>query len=323
MNEGSLLTANSFNLTGGVIELNGASGDDATNSGSSGAAMIRGYGDGILNLAGTEINIAADKAGVLRSKDINLTASTITNAGTLTIAGSVSNQSGGNTLATGTTFEMTGGTLSNTATLNLGIGSGAETFTIAGGTFSNTGANATVNVKSGSTLTLTGTTTAAPTISNTGTISVASGASFTTDGTVTIGSTSDTGTIKFTGQGSSGTFAGENVVLNNKIVIAENSTVEVAGNVTFNGDNSDTNKVDLTGSGTLTLNAGSTLTINDAANTLGLTYANDAFTKGSGAATISGSDASATLYLDVTGMTGLAGQSQEITPLTSKASRLT
>ena len=95
MGEGSLLTANSFNLTGGVIELQGAANDDATNSGNSGAAMIRGYGDGILNLAGTEINIAADKAGVLRSKDINLTASTITNAGTLTIAGSVSNQSAG------------------------------------------------------------------------------------------------------------------------------------------------------------------------------------------------------------------------------------
>ena len=140
MQEGSLLTANSFNLTGGVIELQGASGDDATDPNKSGTAMIRGYGDGILNLAGTDINIAANKAGVLRSKDINLTASTITNAGTLTIAGSVHNQSGGNTLVTGTTFEMTGGTLSNTGTLNLGIGSGAETFTIAGGTFSNTGA---------------------------------------------------------------------------------------------------------------------------------------------------------------------------------------
>ena len=162
-------------------------------------------------------------------------------------------------------------------------------------------------------------------VKNTSTISVASGASFNTDGTVTIGSTTDAGSIKFL-QGASGTFAGENVVLNNKIDIATGTTVKVAGNVTFNGDNSATNKVDLTGSGTLTLNAGSTLTINDAANTLGLTYtvADDSgsFTKGSGAAGFSGA-AGATLYLDVTGMTGLDGQSFDATELANLKTSLT
>ena len=309
MGEGSLLTANSFNLTGGVIELQGAANDDATNSSSSGAAMIRGYGDGILNLAGTEINIAADKAGVLRSKDINLTASTITNDGTLTIAGSVSNQSGGNTLATGTTFEMTGGTLSNTGTLNLGIGSGAETFTIAGGTFSNTGANATVNVKSGSTLTLTGTTTLTPTITNTGKISVASGGTIATAGSVTLGGT---GTIELTND-ASGTFAGENVILNGILDVQSGSTANITGKVTFNGDGDSGTKVDLkvASGGNLDLKAGGTLIINDVEQTIGLSYTKadsgvGTFTVDSGFAGFT-SGSAGTLYLDVAAVKDLGG----------------
>ncbi len=309
MGEGSLLTANSFNLTGGVIELQGASGDDATNSGSSGAAMIRGYGDGILNLAGTEINIAADKAGVLRSKDINLTASTITNAGTLTIAGSVSNQSGGNTLATGTTFEMTGGTLSNTGTLKLGIGSGTETFTIAGGTFSNTGADATVNVKSGSILTLTGTTTLTPTITNTGKISVASGGTIATAGSVTLGGT---GTIELTND-ASGTFAGENVILNGILDVQSGSTANITGKVTFNGDGDSGTKVDLkvASGGNLDLKAGGTLIINDVEQTIGLSYTKadsgvGTFTVDSGFAGFT-SGSAGTLYLDVAAVKDLGG----------------
>ena len=309
MNEGSLMTANSFNLTGGVIELNGASGDDATNSGSSGAAMIRGYGDGILNLAGTEINIAADKAGVLRSKDINLTASSITNAGTLTIAGSVSNQSGGNTLATGTTFEMTGGTLSNTGTLNLGIGSGAETFTIAGGTFSNTGANATVNVKSGSTLTLTGTTTLTPTITNTGKISVASGGTIATAGSVTLGGT---GTVDLA-SGATANLGGENVVLNGILNIQSGSTANITGKLTFNGDGDSGTKVDLkvASGGNLNLKAGGTLIINDVEQTIGLSYTQadsgvGTFTVDSGFAGFTTGSAG-TLYLDVAAVKDLGG----------------
>ena len=307
MGEGSLLTANSFNLTGGVIELQGASGDDATDTSKSGSAMIRGYGDGIMNLAGTEINIAADNAGVLRSKDINLTASSITNAGILTIAGSVSNQSGGNTLATGTIFEMTGGTLSNTGTLNLGIGSGSDTnterFTIAGGTFSNTGANATVNVKSGSILTLTGTTTLTPTITNTGKISVASGGTIATAGSVTLGGT---GTIELA-NGSTATLAGENVILNGILDIQSGANASVTGKVTFNGDGNSGTAVDLkVDSGeNFTLATGGSLTIQDVAQTIGLTH-----TYGESGGTFSGgtgfdglnSGSAGTLYLDMVGV---------------------
>ena len=330
MNAGSSIMGRTVNMTAGEISLNGT--DDAYASGESGSAMFMAYGtSGVMNLAGGSIEIdAAAEHGAIRAKDVNLTGTTITNAGTLTIAGVLDkNVSGANAVANdgGILFDMTGGTLTNNtgATLNLGVFSGTavnnsgSVFTIAGGNFTNAG---TVNVTSGSTLDFTGTATAAPVVKNTGTISVASGASFNTDGTVTIGSTTDAGSIKFA-TGASGTFAGENVVLNNKIDIATGSTVEVAGNVTFNGDNSATNKVDLTGAGTLTLDTGSTLTINDAANTLGLTYANDAFTKGSGAATISGSDASATLYLDVTGMTGLDGQSFDADGLTALKTSLT
>ena len=335
MNAGSSIMGREVNLNSGEISLNGT--DDAYASGESGSAMFMAYGtSGVMNLAGGSIEIdAAAEHGAIRAKDVNLTGTTITNAGTLTIAGVLDKTvSGANAVASdgGILFDMTGGTLTNNtnATLNLGVFSGTavnnsgSVFTIAGGNFTNAG---TVNVTSGSELAFTGTTTVAPVVKNTGTISVASGAHFTTDGTVTIGSTTDAGTIKFTGTGSSGTFAGENVVLNNKIDIATGSTVQVAGNVTFNGDNSATNKVDLTGSGTLTLNTGSTLTINDAANTLGLTYTvadgSGSFTKGSGAATISGSDASATLYLDVTGMTGLAGQSFDATELANLKTSLT
>ena len=335
MKAGSSIMGRTVNLNAGEISLNGT--DDAYASGESGSAMFMAYGtSGVMNLAGGSIEIdAATEHGAIRAKDVNLTGTTITNAGTLTIAGVLDKTvSGANAVAEsgGILFDMTGGSLTNNtgATLNLGVVSGSTAvdnktskFTIAGGNFTNAG---TVNVASGSTLAFNGTATAAPVVKNTGTISVASGASFNTDGTVTIGSTTDAGTIKFTGTGSSGTFAGENVVLNNKIDIATGSTVQVEGNVTFNGDNSATNKVDLTGSGTLTLNAGSTLTINDAANTLGLTYtvANDSgsFTKGSGAASFSGA-AGATLYLDVTGMTGLDGQKFDADGLTALKTSLT
>ena len=336
MNAGSSIMGREVNLNAGVITLNGT--DNAYNQNESGSTIIRAYGEnGVLNLAGGSIAVdEANEHGALRGKTINLTGTSLSIAanGELTIAGGInrdeSSSSGANVVSSGlgATFKMTGGSINNAGTLNLGVVSGdgvnnlGSVFTIAGGNFTNAG---TVNVASGSTLAFNGTATAAPVVKNTGTISVASGASFNTDGTVTIGSTTDAGSIKFA-TGASGTFAGENVVLNNKIDIATGSTVEVAGNVTFNGDNSATNKVDLTGSGTLTLNAGSTLTINDAANTLGLTYtvADDSgsFTKGSGAAGFSGA-AGATLYLDVTGMTGLDGQSFDADGLTALKTSLT
>ena len=336
MNAGSSIMGREVNLNAGAITLNGT--DNAYNQNESGSTIIRAYGEnGVLNLAGGSIAVdEANEHGALRGKTINLTGTSLSIAanGELTIAGGInrdeSSSSGANVVSSGlgATFKMTGGSINNAGTLNLGVVSGdgvnnsGSVFTIAGGTFTNTG---TTNVGSGSTLTFNGTATAAPVVKNTGTISVASGASFNTDGTVTIGSTTDAGSIKFA-TGASGTFAGENVVLNNKIDIATGSTVEVAGNVTFNGDNSATNKVDLTGAGTLTLNAGSTLTINDAANTLGLTYtvADDSgsFTKGSGAAGFSGA-AGATLYLDVTGMTGLDGKSFDADGLTALKTSLT
>lgn len=245
MGEASLLTANKLDLVGGSIELQGASGDYANDSGSgaSGSAMIRGYGDGILNLAGTSLSVTKDHAGVLRSKDINLTVSTITNSGVLAIAGSVNNQSGGNTVVSGADFDMTGGSLNNAAggVLHLGldgVDNSGSVFTIAGGTFTNAG---TTNVNSGSTLTLTGTTTVAPTISNTGTINVESGANFTTTGTVTVGGT---GTIALK-NGASGTLAGENAVLNGVFDVQSGATVNITGKVTFNGDGKADTAVDL------------------------------------------------------------------------------
>ena len=303
MQAGSLLTANRFELTGGTIALQGDDGDDATASGSSGSAMIRGYGDGILNLAGTEISVASGNAGVLRAKDISLTASTLTNAGTLTIAGSVLNTAHGNTVVSGTVFEMTGGALTNTGTLNLGIGSGTESFTIAGGSFNNN--QGTIEVKSGSTLALTGSTSLTTTITNSGTIEVQSGGKFTTAGTVTVGGT---GKISLA-SGSSNTLGGENVVLNGVLDLASGATTSITGKVTFNGDGNSgaSNLVDLkvADADDLTLATGGSLTIADVGQTIGLSHtageSGGTFTKGEGFAGLTGSNGG-TLYLDMVGV---------------------
>ena len=330
MQAGSLMTANQFNLDGGSIELQGAANDDATNTSNSGTAMIRGYGDGIMNLAGTSLNVAADKAGVLRSKDINLTASTITNAGVLTIAGSVNNKSGGNTVVVGTDFDMTGGSLNNAAggVLHLGldgVDNSGSVFTIAGGTFTNAG---TTNVASGSTLTLTGTTTAAPTISNTGTISVTSGGTFETSGYVTVGGAA--GKIDFA-SGSTGILGGEDTFLNGSLSIASGSNVSVTGKVTFNGDGSSASgdKVDITGSGDLNIADTGTLIIKDAGNTIGLNYSEAAagdsgvgtFTTDSGFAGFK-SDAAGILYLDVSNIDKLGGTTIATSDMTEFAEAL-
>ena len=319
MQAGSLMTANQFNLDGGSIELQGAANDDATTTSNSGTAMIRGYGDGILNLAGTSLSVTKDHAGVLRSKDINLTASTITNSGVLAIAGSVNNQSGGNTLVAPTVFDMTGGSLNNAigGVLHLGldgvnnaVNGTNSVFTIAGGTFTNAG---TTNVNSGSTLTLTGTTTVAPTISNTGTINVTSGGTFETSGYVTVGGAA--GKIDFA-SGSTGILGGEDAFLNGSLNIVNGSNVSVTGKLTFNGDGSSASgdTVDITGDGDLNIAGTGTLIIKDAGNTIGLTYTEDAagsdgvgtFSSGSDFAGFA-SDAAGILYLDVTNIDKLGG----------------
>ena len=270
MNDGSLLTGKVFNLKGGHIIMQ-ASGDGLGTVTSGSAAMFRSFG-GPINFAGTEIDVVSGKAGVVRGPEINLTASNIDNQGTLTFAGSISNAENThiNTVSGSTAFKMTGGTLTNAAAgiLNFGV-TGVDNkqskFTIAGGTFSNAG---TAKVASGSTLELTGSTSLTPTITNSGTIEIQSGASFTTAGSFTL---DGAGTLDFKSGATGISLAGENVVLNNKLAIAEDVSVVVAGKVTFNGDNSSGNKVDITGSGDVTIDSTGTLIINDAANTIGLT----------------------------------------------------
>ena len=235
MNNGSVLTAANFNLNGGTITMQ-ASGDGSNAVTSGSAAIIRAFGDSYVNLNGGVINVVASKAGVIRGENINLTGTSINNQGTLTFAGSITNAASTNvnTVTAPATFQMTGGTLSNATGANLyfgvnGVDNKKSTFTIAGGTFTNAG---TVNVASGSTLALTGTSTATPTITNSNKIAVASGASFTTAGTVTVGGT---GTIELA-NGASGTFAGENVILNGILDVQSGANASVTGKVTFNGD---------------------------------------------------------------------------------------
>ena len=110
MEDGSLMTYRQMDLTSGTINLNGA--DDGTTDTESGASMLRGYGDGITNLQGGSI-VVGNNTGVIRSKDINLTGTAISvgTSGTLTIGGSVSNTGNGSAVASGTDFDMTGGSL--------------------------------------------------------------------------------------------------------------------------------------------------------------------------------------------------------------------
>ena len=277
MNAGSSLMGRTINMNAGAITLNGA--NNAYDSGESGSAMFFAYGvNGVMNLAGGSIAVDGNgEHGALRSKTLNLTGTEISvvSGGELTIAGVLDKaQSGANAVLAdgGIAFNMTGGVINNAGTLNLGVVSGTavnnsgSTFTIAGGTFSNAGK---ANVASGSTLALTGSTSLTPTITNSGIIEVQSGASFTTAGSFTL---DGAGTLDFKSGATSISLAGENVVLNNKLAIAEDVSVAVAGKVTFNGDNSSGNKVYITGSGDVTIDSTGTLIINDAANTIGLSY---------------------------------------------------
>ena len=307
MNNGSVLTAENFNLNGGTITMQ-ASGDGSNAVTSGSAAIIRGFRDSNINLNGGAINV--DKAGVVRGKNINLTGTTIDNKGTLTFAGSITNDASTNvnTVTEAAVFDMTGGTLSNAGILNLGVynkdtqvDNKGSVFTIAGGTFTNAG---TVNVASGSTLTFTGTSTAAPDISNTGKIAVASGAEFITAGSVTVGGTN--GTIELA-DGASGTFAGENVILNGILDVKSGANASITGKVTFNGDGNSGTAVDLkvASSGEFTLAGGSSLTIKDSAHTIGLTHtygeSGGTFNLGSGFAGIN-SGSTGTLYIDLSGV---------------------
>ena len=307
MNDGSLLTAQIFNMDGGTITMQGSQTGNEDNA--SGTAMIRAFPDAIINLNAGEIDITASKAGVIRGEEINLKGTSIDNRGTLTIGGYLSNQSGANTVAAAGTFNMTGGSLSNatSATLNFGVNSGSlsnsgSVFTIAGGTFTNAG---TVNVTNQSTLAFTGTTTAAPTITNSNKIAVASGASFTTAGTVTVGGT---GTIELA-NGASGTFAGENVILNGILEVQSGANASVTGKVTFNGDgqSGDGKLVDLkiVNKDNFKLETGGSLTIQDVGQTIGLTHtygeSGGTFSGGTGFAGFN-SGSTGTLYLDMVGV---------------------
>ena len=313
MEDGSLMTYRQMDLTSGTINLNGA--DDATTDDKSGASMLRGYGDGISNLQGGSI-VVGNNTGVIRSKDINLTGTAISvgSSGTLTIGGSVSNTGNGSAVASGTDFDMTGGSLTNAGTLNLGIMSGSTTavdnsgsvFTFSAGTLNNSG---TLNVRSGSTFALAG-----ANVTNTGKISVASGGTFTTNGTFSLAGNS--GTLELT-DGSKATLGGDAVTLTGVLDVKSGATVTVTGKVDFNGDanNASGNLVDLkiANSGDFTIDSTGTFSIADAEQTIGLTVTAAAGESGN-TFTVSGgngfagfnSGSTGVLYVDVTGVSGLA-----------------
>ena len=261
MNDGSLLTAQIFNMDGGTITMQGSQTGNEDNA--SGTAMIRAFPDAIINLNAGEIDITASKAGVIRGEEINLKGTSIDNRGTLTIGGYLSNQSGANTVAAAGTFNMTGGSLTNAGILNLGVYNEStqvdnkdSVFTIAGGTFNNQ-SKGTVNVASGSTLAFEGTA-ATTKYTNNGTINVTSGAHFTTAGAFTL---DGAGKIDFKQGATNINLAGEDVVLNNELVIGEGVTASVVGKVTYNGDGLGTsgNKVDITGTGDVKIDGTGTL----------------------------------------------------------------
>ena len=311
MEDGSLMTYRQMDLTSGTINLNGA--DDATTDNESGASMLRGYGDGITNLQGGSI-VVGNNVGVIRSKDINLTGTAISvGSGTLTIGGSVNKDGNGSAVVSGTDFDMTGGSINNAGTLNLGIKSGGtavdnsgSVFTFSAGTLNNSG---TLNVRSGSTFALAG-----ADVSNTGKISIEEGGIFTTNGTFSLAGNS--GTLELT-SGSTATLGGEAVTLTGILDVKDGAAVNVTGKVDFNGDGSNAsgNLVDLkiANSGDFTIDSTGTFSIADAEQTIGLTVTAAAGESGN-TFTVSGgngfagfnSGSTGVLYVDVTGVSGLA-----------------
>ena len=289
MEEGSLMTYRQMDFTSGTINLNGA--DDATTDGQSGASMLRGYGDGITNLKGGSI-VVGNNVGVIRSKDINLTGTDITigQSGMLTIGGSVNKDSDGGTVVSGTAFDMTGGSINNAGTLNLGIKSGSSVVNNSGSVFTFAGGD----------------------VTNSGTINVRSGASFVTAGSFNLAGS--TGTLKLEAN-SSAILGGENVTLAGNIDVASGADVDVTGKVTFTGDASSAagNTVDLTiaNSGNFTIGNTATFTVADAKNTLGLNITDSdengfTVTKGDGFAGFDNKSAGV-LYVDVKSALSSAG----------------
>ena len=291
MNAGSSIMGHEVNVNAGSITLNGS--DNAYANNESGSTIIRGYGaNGVINLTGGSISVdGANEHGAIRAKNINLNGSALSVAanGELTIAGGINKDeagSGSNVVSSGqgATFKMTGGSIDNKGTLNLGVVSGSgvnnsgSVFNFAGGTFTNTG-----------------------------TIHVGSGATFETAQNFTLGGS--TGTLNLN-SGASATLGGENVTLNGKLVLAQGVTANVVGKVTYNGDGLGTsgNTVDITGTGDVKIDGTGTLIINDAANTIGLSYNSGAgtFESGTGFAGFA-NDSTGILYLDVSKVTGLGG----------------
>ena len=293
MNAGSSIMGRNVIMTDGSISLNGS--DDAYDTNESGSAMVIAYGNtSKLDLQGGEITVATDKFGAIRGKTINLSGVNITNNGELTIAGLLDkSNSGANVVATDgqAIFNMTAGSINNAGILNLGVVSGSgvdnksSSFTFAGGT-----------------------------ITNSDTINVGSGASFNTAGTFNLAGT--TGTLNLL-SGSSATLGGENVTLTGILDAQSGSTVKVTGKVDFNGDGSNAsgNLVDLkiANSGDFTIDSTGTFSIADAEQTIGLTVTAAAGESGntftvSGGTGFAGFNSGSTgvLYVDVTGVSGLA-----------------
>ena len=179
-------------------------------------------------------------------------------------------------------------------------------FTFSDGTLNNSG---TLNVRSGSTFALAG-----ADVSNTGKISVEEGGIFTTNGTFSLAGNS--GTLELT-SGSTATLGGEAVTLTGILDAQSGSTVKVTGKVDFNGDGSNAsgNLVDLkiANSGDFTIDSTGTFSIADAEQTIGLTVTAAAGESGntftvSGGTGFAGFNSGSTgvLYVDVTGVSGLA-----------------
>ena len=230
----------------------------------------------------------------------------------------------------GDKFTVNGGDISNAASATFAVGSGTAV-TLAGGTFANAGTatlasgasltvagcsftnNGTITATSGSTLTFTGTSASGSTYTNNDTITIGSGAGFTTSGSLTL---AGNGTINFQ-EGATGiSLGGENVVLNNKLILGDNVDVNIAGKITFNGDgqSGDGKTVDITGNGDLVIGSTGTLIINDAASTIGLTFTSGTGTAGdvgtfSSGTGFAGFDSGSTgiLYIDVAKVAGLNG----------------
>ena len=130
MNSGSVLNAHIFNLNDGKIDLKGTSGDGTY-------AIVRSFGGGSVNLAGSEVT-ASGTGNLIVGANINISeGSTVTvNASSaLTLAGPLNNKSDAASAAAGN-IKVTGGLVDVKATGTLNIKGDA---TFADGTLANAG----------------------------------------------------------------------------------------------------------------------------------------------------------------------------------------